>query len=85
MIDFNYTHYTFHLVRFFKRELEREQDPFRRQLLLTEILNCEQRIVRLMREDRERMETENRNMLMALEIIKKRDEERKKREDHDNK
>jgi len=66
------------IYRFFKRELEIEMaganDEHRRMLLYTEIRNCEQRIINLMRQDRERMERENRNMEMALAIIKKRED-----------
>ena len=64
---------------YFKQELERETDPFRRNLLLQEIRRVEQRILELMREERMRIEQENRNMETALAMLKEREKQNKKK------
>ena len=43
-----------------------------------EIARVEQRILDLMREERNRIDRENRNMEEALEIIRKREQQKKK-------
>ena len=65
-------------LRFFKVELERENNPFRRRLLLERIAFTEQRILDLMVEERNRLDRANRNMEFALAIIHKREQDKKK-------
>ena len=65
-------------LRFFKVELERENNPFRRRLLLERIAFTEQRILDLMVEERTRLDRANRNMEFALAIIHKREQDKKK-------
>ena len=65
-------------LRFFKVELERENNPFRRRLLLERIAHTEQRILDLMVEERNRLDIANRNMEFALAIIRKREQDKKK-------
>ena len=43
-----------------------------------EIARVEQRILDLMREERNRIDRENRNMEASLEIIRKREQQKKK-------
>ena len=61
---------------FFKFELEREHNPFRRNLVLRQIARVEEEILRLMRQERERIDQENRIMERFLEIVRKREEEK---------
>ena len=61
---------------FFKFELEREHNPFRRNLVLRQIARVEEDILRLMRQERERIDQENRIMERFLEIVRKREEEK---------
>jgi len=63
---------------FFKFELERETDPFRRNLVLRQIARVEQQILRLMIQEREKIDQQNRNMERFLEIIRKREQEKNK-------
>ena len=63
---------------FFKSELERETDPFQRNLVLRQIARVEQQILRLMIQERERIDQQNRNMERFLEIIRKREQEKNK-------
>ena len=63
-------------LRFFKFELEREHNPFRRNLVLRQIARVEEEILRLMRQERERIDQENRIMERFLEIVRKREEEK---------
>ena len=65
-------------LRFFKVELERENNAFRRRLLLERIAHTEQRILDLMVEERTRLDRANRNMEFALAIIHKREQDKKK-------
>ena len=65
-------------LRFFKRELERENDPYRRSLLQERIAVTEQSILSLMIEERERLQRQNSNMEKALNILRKREEDKKK-------
>ena len=57
--------------RFFKQELEREADQFRRNLLLQEIRTVETKILDLLREQRAQIERENRFMQAALDKLDK--------------
>lgn len=63
-------------LRYFKQELERENDPMRRNLILTQIRNIEQRLLNIMVADRERIERENKNMEEALRRIRERERDR---------
>ena len=65
-------------LRFFRVELEREINPFRRRLLLERIAITEQRILDLMVEERERLERQNSNMEKALAILRQREQDKKK-------
>ena len=65
-------------LRFFRRELERENDPFRRQLLQQRIAVTERAILALMIEERERIQRQNSNMERALELLRNREEDKKK-------
>ena len=65
-------------LRFFRRELERENDPFRRQLFQQRIAVTEQAILALMIEEREHLQRQNSNMERALELLRKREEDKKK-------
>ena len=65
-------------LRYFKLELEREQDPFRRNLLLVQIRDTEQKILNLMRQESARLARENQNMTEALDMIKKAEARKKK-------
>ena len=51
---------------YFKQELERETDPFRRILLLQEIRRVEQKKIKLIQEERMRIDQKNRNLETAL-------------------
>ena len=61
-------------LRCFRCELERENDPLRRDLLAREIARVERLILDHMHEERNRIDRENRNMEAALEIIRRRDQ-----------
>ena len=65
-------------LRFFRMELERENDLFRRRLLLKRIAITEQTILSLMVEERERLQRQNSNMEKALAILRQREEDKKK-------
>ena len=65
-------------LRIFRRELERENDPFRRRLLLGRIAVTEQAILALMVKERERLQRQNANMERALELLRNREEDKKK-------
>ena len=65
-------------LAYFQRELERENDPFRRQLLQQRIVVTQRAILALMSEERERIDRQNSNMERALEILRKREEDKKK-------
>ena len=65
-------------LSYFQRELERENDPFRRQLLQQRIVVTQRAILALMSEERERIDRQNSNMERALEILRKREEDKKK-------
>ena len=63
-------------LRYFKLELEQENDAFRQNLLLQEIARVEQCILNLMRQERNHIDQENRNMSAALEIIRKQEQKK---------
>ena len=65
-------------LRFYKRELEREQDPFRRNLNLERIAATQRAILALMKEERSRIDRENANMEFVLEVLRKREENKNK-------
>ena len=65
-------------LAYFQREMERENDPFRRQLLQQRIVVTQRAILALMSEERERIDRQNSNMERALEILRKREEDKKK-------
>ena len=58
-------------LRCFRSELERENDPFRRDLLTQEITRVERLILDHLREERNCIDRENRNMEAALDIIRR--------------
>ena len=58
-------------LRYFRYKLERENDPFRRNLLLQEIARVERLLLDHMREERNRIDLKNRNMEAALDIIRR--------------
>ena len=60
-----------HDLRYFKQELERENDPFRRNLLLVEIRNVETRIVDLLKERKAQLQRENKIMQAVMDKIDK--------------
>ena len=65
-------------LRYFRMELEREQDPFRRRLLMERIAITEQRVLDLMRQERQELERQTANMERARAILRKREEDKKK-------
>ena len=65
-------------LRYFLRELEGEDDPFRRRLVQLRIVATQRAILALMTEEREELDRQNSNMERALSIICKREEDKKK-------
>ena len=65
-------------LRYFLRELEGEDDPFRRRLVQLRIVATQRAILALMTEEREELDRQNTNMERALAIIRKREEDKKK-------
>ena len=65
-------------LRFYKRELEREQDPFRRSLNQQRIAATQRAILALMKEERSCIDRENANMEFVLEVLRKREENKNK-------
>ena len=65
-------------LRYFLRELEGEDDPFRRRLVQLCIVATQRAILALMTEEREELDRQNSNMERALSIICKREEDKKK-------
>ena len=63
-------------LRYFRYKLERENDPFRRNLLLQEIARVERLLLDHMREERNRIDLKNRNMEAALDIIRRRSQKK---------
>ena len=58
-------------LRFFEQELERERDPFRRNLLLKQICDIKKEIYKEVREERAQLERENKNFSDALDAVMK--------------
>jgi phage shock protein A len=54
-------------LRFFEGELEKEEDPFKRNLLLGQIRDIKMEILQNLRRERAQVERENRNLQDALE------------------
>lgn len=54
-------------LTFFRRELEKEKDPLRRELILEQMVEVEKSILEILREERRQAERENRNLQEALE------------------
>ena len=65
-------------LRYYNRELEREHDPFRRRLIQQRIAATQRAILALMVEERKRIDRENANMEICLEILRKREENKNK-------
>ena len=65
-------------LQFFLRELEGENDPFRRHIVQQRIVATQRAILALMTREREELDRQNSNMERALEVIRKREEERRK-------
>ena len=65
-------------LAFYLRELEGEIDPFRRRIVQQRIVATQRAILSLMTEEREELDRQNSNMERALEIIRKREEDKKK-------
>jgi uncharacterized protein (DUF342 family) len=59
---------------FFKRELERTVDPQQRTNLLQQIRETTTALAETMRQSREAYDAANKNLEMALAVLKKRDE-----------
>ena len=64
-------------LAFYLRELEGEIDPFRRRIVQQRIVATQRAILSLMTEEREELDRQNSNMERALEIIRKREEDKK--------
>ena len=58
-------------LRFFQQELERERDPFRRNLLLKQICDIKKEMYKEVREERAQLERENKNFFDALDAVMK--------------
>ena len=58
-------------LRFFEQELERERDPFRRNLLLKQICDIKKEMYKEVREERAQLERENKNFSDALDAVMK--------------
>jgi protein subunit release factor B len=58
-------------LRFFEQELERERDPFRRNLLLKQICDIKKEMYKEVREERAQLERENKNFSDALDAVTK--------------
>ena len=65
-------------LRYFRMELEREIDPFRRRLLMERIAITQQRVVDLLQQERQELERQTANMERARAILRKREEDKKK-------
>ena len=61
-------------LRFFMRELEGEEDPFRRRIIQQRVVATQRAILALMVQEREELDRQNSNMERALEIIRRREE-----------
>ena len=58
-------------LRFFRQQLETERDQFRRNLLLGQICDVEKEILRLLRQQRQQVEQENKNLQDLLNLAMK--------------
>ena len=65
-------------LRYFRMELERELDPFRRRLLMERIAITQQRVLDLLQQERQELERQTANMERARAILRKREEDKKK-------
>ena len=65
-------------LNFYLRELEGEDDPFRRRMVQQRIVATQRAILALMTQEREELDRQNSNMERALKIILKREEDKKK-------
>ena len=65
-------------LNFYLRALEGEDDPFRRRMVQQRIVATQRAILALMTQEREELDRQNSNMERALEIILKREEDKKK-------
>ena len=65
-------------LQFYLRELEGENDPFRRRIVQQRIVATQRAILALMTAEREELNRQNSNMERALELIRKREEDKKK-------
>ena len=65
-------------LRFYLRELDGEDDPFRRRIIQQRVVAMQRAILALMTQEREELDRQNSNMERALEIIRKREEDRRK-------
>ena len=65
-------------LNFYLRELEGEDDPFRRRMVQQRIVAMQRAILALMTQEREELDRQNSNMERALEIILKQEEDKKK-------
>ena len=65
-------------LQFYLRELEGENDPFRRRIVQQRIVATQRAILVLMTREREELDGQNSNMERALEVIRKQEEERRK-------
>ena len=65
-------------LAYYLRELERENNPFTRRLLQQHIAATQRAVLAVMTEERERIDRENTNMELALEILRKREEDKRK-------
>ena len=64
-------------LAFYLRELEGEIDPFQRRIVQQRIVATQRAILSLMTAEREELDRQNSNMERALEIIRKREEDKK--------
>ena len=65
-------------LQFYLRELEGENNPFRRRIVQQHIVATQRVILALMTWEREELDRQNSNMERALELIRKREEDRGK-------
>ena len=65
-------------LTFYLRELEGEDDPFRRRIIQQRIVATQRAILALMTQEREELDRQNSNMERALELIRRREEDKRK-------
>jgi hypothetical protein len=66
-------------LRFFKRELEITRDQATRNLILNQIRDVEREIVNLIRREQEQLESDRRNMQIAIDKLTARKARQEKR------